>query len=104
MLSKRVLQGGHSVLTDVPLIPEGQLLVNRWYVGRGRNGNVGLWTGKHFLVIGSKFDEWVIKCEPLYRENDGCFQPFQLVDEGSMVSPFGASGWDAHYGTTLRFG
>lgn len=34
---------------------------NRWYVGRGRNGNVGLWDGESFLVIGSKFLHNLIK-------------------------------------------
>jgi hypothetical protein len=72
-------------------------------VGRGRNGNVGFWDGERFLVIGMKF-EYVIKNEPYYTDDCGCFQPFAMVDEGVMVEPFGKVGWDAHYGRRLEFG
>jgi hypothetical protein len=83
-------------------IPKSQLVKDRWYVGRGRNGNVALWDGQEFLTIGFKFDEAVVKREPYYEENSGCFQPFYLVDEGKMIEPFGRSGWDAHYGRSLE--
>jgi hypothetical protein len=75
-----------------------------WYVGRGRNGNVGLWDGEHFLVIGSKFDTFVIKCESYYTQESGTFQPFMKIDEGTMLEPFGATGWDNHYGLLMAFG
>ena len=88
---------------DAHPIAEDQLVVGRWYVGRGRNGNVGLWDGDSFLVIAEKMGDMVIKHEPLYRAESGCFQPFVMIDEGTMVAPFGPVGWDAHYGTTLRF-
>ncbi len=84
-------------------IPRNDLIVGRTYVGRGRNGNVGLWNGKHFLVIGEKFGD-VIKYEPYYEEVTGCFQPFAIVDEGAMVEPFGKAGWDKHYGRRMEFG
>jgi len=85
-------------------IPITELVTGRWYVGRGRNGNVGLWDGSRFLVIGIKFDEHVIKREPYYGDEEGCFQPFAVVDEGVMVEPFGRVGWDKHYGRRLEFG
>jgi hypothetical protein len=81
-----------------------KLTIGRWYVGRGRNGNVGRWDGKCFLVIGEKFGQLVIKREPYYTEESGCFQPFALVDEGQMIEPFGEGGWDAHYGRRIAFG
>jgi hypothetical protein len=85
-------------------IPREHLIEGKWYVGRGRNGNVGFWNGQHFLVIAEKFDEYVIKHEPYYTEDDGCFQPFALVDEGVMIEPFGTVGWDKHYGRRMEFG
>jgi hypothetical protein len=30
-------------------IPIDQLITGKWYVGRGRNSNVGLWNGSRFL-------------------------------------------------------
>ena len=80
------------------------ILSGRWYVGRGRNGNVGLWNGQNFLVIGEKFGSYVIKEEPYFVEPSGCFQPFREIDEGRMVQPFGRTGWDAHYGHRMTFG
>ena len=41
-------------MADVQQIPIELLETGRWYVGRGRNGNVGLWDGKCFLVIGQE--------------------------------------------------
>src|SRR5262249_668435 len=67
-------------------------------VGRGRNGNVGLWDGQCFLVIAEKFDDYVVKHESYFTEDWGCFQPFAMVDEGAMAEPFGKVGWDKHYG------
>ena len=80
------------------------MIIGKWYVGRGRNGNVGLWNGTYFLVIAEKFDEYVIKHEPYYTDDYGCFQPFAVIDEGTMVEPFGKTIWDKHYGRRLEFG
>lgn len=84
------------------VVPKPQLMEGRWYVGRGRNANVALWNGKYFLTIGMKFDNAVVKTEPYYEETSGCFQPFQQIDEGTMVVPFGKTGWDAHCGSVLE--
>ena len=84
-------------------IPMSDLVKGKWYVGRGRNGNVGLWDGERFLVVAQKFDDWVVKLEPYYTDKTGCFQPFAMVDEGTMVEPFGSSGWEKHYGKRLKF-
>lgn len=84
------------------IIPKDKLAKGKWYLGRGRNSNIGYWTGKSFLTIGFKFNEPVIKVEPYYTETEGCFQPFLQIDEGKMIAPFGKTGWDAHYGKTLR--
>jgi hypothetical protein len=81
-----------------------ELVPGKWYIGRGRNANVGLWNGHHFLVIGEKFDDYVIKQEPYYTAETGCFQPFAALDEGVMIEPFGTIGWDKHYGKRLEFG
>ncbi|WP_298236630.1 hypothetical protein [uncultured Azohydromonas sp.] len=88
---------------QVVQIAQDLLVAGKWYVGRGRNGNVGLWDGECFLVIGEKLGEHVIKREPYYMENQGCFQPFLQIDEGCMSEPFGKAGWDAHYGRTMEF-
>jgi hypothetical protein len=85
-------------------IPLNELVKGKWYVGRGRNGNVGQWDGECFLVIGEKFGRPEIKYEPYYGDTTGCFQPFTMIDEGRMVEPFGPVGWDAHYGRRLEFG
>jgi hypothetical protein len=87
----------------VEQIPLERLAKGRWYIGRGRNGNVGLWDGNVFLVIGEKFGQYVIKLEPYYTEDQGCFQAFLEVDEGRMLEPFGKAGWDAHYGCKMEF-
>src|SRR5439155_13728490 len=86
-------------------IPIEDLVIGKWYVGRGRNGNVGLWEGNRFLVIAQKFDEWTIKFEPYFTDETGCFQPFAMIDEGVMVEPFGqVLIWDKHYGRRMEFG
>jgi hypothetical protein len=85
-------------------IPMYRLARGKWYVGRGRNSNVGLWDGQDFLVISEKFGCYVTKEEPYFVAATGCFQPFREIDEGRMVQPFGRSGWDAHYGHRLKFG
>ncbi len=92
--------------SDSPInqIPRDQLMVGRTYVGRGRNGNVGLWDGDVFLVLGEKFGQPVVKQEPYFEEEEGCFQPFMMVDEGRVIEPIGRIGWDAHYAKTMTFG
>ena len=85
------------------VIPLEDLKVDTWYVGRGRNGNVGLWSGRFFLVIGEKFEQSVIKQEPYYTDESGCFQPFLVINEGRMIEPFGSVGWEAHYGRKIVF-
>lgn len=85
-------------------IPIEDLVKGKWYVGRGRRGNVALWNGERFLTIGDWFGEPIVKVEPYYGPDEGCFQPFALVDEGVIVEPFGRMGWDRHYGRRLEFG
>lgn len=91
-------------------IPEHELIIDRWYMGRGRNSNIGQWTGKYFLVIAEKRTEpdaevidRVVKKEPFYTDDGGCFQPFVLLDEGRITAPFGKSRWDTHYGSELQW-
>lgn len=88
---------------QVKPIAQDRLVAGKWYVGRGRNGNVGLWDGECFLVIGEKLNEYAIKREPYYAEEQGCFQPFLQIDEGCMTEPFGKAGWNAHYGRRMEF-
>lgn len=85
-------------------IPLKKLIRGKWYVGRGRNGNVGKWDGQCFLVAAEKFDDYVVKHEPYYEADWGCFQPFALIDEGIQTEPFGGVGWDRHYGRRVEFG
>src|SRR5437763_16214222 len=85
-------------------IPLNQLVRGKWYVGRGRNGNVGKWDGQCFLVAAEKFDDYVVKQEPYYEANWGCFQPFAVIDEGVVTEPLGRVGWDKHYGRRAEFG
>lgn len=80
-------------MTEHHQIPLNELQVGRWYVGRGRNANIGLWNGECFLVIGLcgtpvswEPRKWAnkpcIKQEPYFTAGEGSFQPFLLVDEG----------------------
>ena len=84
------------------IIPKEQLIPLRWYVGRGRTSNIALWDGNNFLTIADKGGEMVVKTEPYYETEFGCFQPFLLLNEGRIVEPFGEHGWDKHYGTVLE--
>lgn len=81
-------------------ISKNDLVKGKWYLGRGRNSNLGYWNGKNFLVIGFKFNEPRIKQEGYYEENAGCFQPFLIIDEGK-IEPFGKAGWENRYGKSL---
>lgn len=106
-------------------IPEAELIEGRWYVGRGRNANVALWCriGKPpggrltFLTIGFTFHSPVVKDEGYWMDEReigqsghkklisyGCFQPFMLIDEGSVVQAVGTEpGWDSHYAVEMKF-
>ena len=91
-------------------IPKEELIEGRWYVGRGRNANVALWCriGDRFtfLTIGFTFKQPVIKDEGYFNmlQEDGCFQPFMLIDEGEVTNPWGDKpGWDKHYARCIIF-
>lgn len=88
---------------EMKQIPKDELREGAYYVGRGRNGNVGMWDGHHFLVISSKFDKWVVKVEPYFEQYEGCFQPFKLVDQGVQTDAWGAGPWDRHYCRQVEF-
>lgn len=81
-------------------IPKDKLIKGRWYVGRGRNSNIGFWNGEYFITLGIKYNSWNVKIEPQYKSKGGCFQPFLLIDEGKII-PFGKVGWKKHYGKEL---
>ena len=83
-------------------IKKEDLIINRWYLGRGRNSNLGYWNGMVFLTIGYKIDRWRVKEEGYFQDDDGCFQPFLIIDEGEMIESMGNSPWDLHYGKKLR--
>lgn len=85
------------------VIPKTDLIVGRWYVGRGRNGNVGLWNGEDFLLPAKSFPHRTLKHEPYYTAEEGTFQPFREIDEGLMARPFGNAAWSAHYGALMEF-
>jgi hypothetical protein len=83
-------------------IPREALLLDRWYVGRGRNANVGLWDGKYFLTIGEKCGRMVVRKETYYATEAGAFQPFLLIDEGSVIEKV-ADGSKLFYADKLAF-
>jgi hypothetical protein len=69
-------------------ISREELIPDRWYVGRGRNRDVGKWDGiDSFVTICSKFGLWVTKYEGYYDPEKGCFQPFYLIDGIIEPSP-----------------
>lgn len=81
-------------------IQRKQLEAGSWYVGCGRNANIGMWDGVHFLVLapsGRKVGPgagdwatcWDIKLEPYFESDKGCFQPFKRVDMGTVSTPYG---------------
>lgn len=87
----------------VTQIPIESLVAGRWYVGRGRHANVGLWNGRYFQTIGEKLGREVVKQEPYYTEEAGCFQPFLPLDEGWTLEPVGTGGWDKFYARVVEF-
>jgi hypothetical protein len=92
-------------VSEFSQLPLDCLIDGHYYVGRGRNGNVGLWDGerKVFLVIGNKFNEWRIKREPYYTDERGCFQPFLLVDDGPVREVLRNGAWNAHYAGEMDY-
>ena len=69
------------------VLPKQSLVPGRWYVGRGRNANVALWDGEIFLIIGDEGGEAVIKGEPYYEVECGCFQPFLIAEQRHLTEP-----------------
>ena len=68
------------------VIPEDQLLINRFYLGRGRNTNIGFLDefqddGTCFITLSYKFEKPTHKYEDYLDNNNegGCFQPFLLL-------------------------
>lgn len=97
-------------------IPIAALESGQWYIGRGRNGNVGVWDSelecfqvlaKVGLKIGPGSRDWVqkwgIKQEPYFTTDSGCFQPFLLVDNGVAHELLKGSDGDRGYAKTLYF-
>ena len=95
-------------MTKYTQIPRNALVTDHWYVGKGRNGNIGLWNGEDFFVpakIGKKvgprewISEWSMKKEPYFEADSGCFQPFKIVDMGIVCVPTG----ERDYALTMSF-
>lgn len=84
---------------ELTQISRDDLIDGGFYIGRGRNGNVGRWfaEGGFFMVPSLKFGRPVIKAEGYFEEEEGCFQPFLLVDEGEVIEPL-----ERRYAKTLR--
>lgn len=88
-----------------------ELTAGHWYVGQGRNGNMGLWNGDEFLVlakVGVKVGpgprdweiRWGVKIEPYFEHGSGCFQPFKVVDMGAVSIPLS----ERDYALKMTFG
>ena len=60
-------------------IPLKKIVKNRWYLGRGRNQNIGFFNGKFFYTWCYKFEVITEKLEGHYSKKPGCFQPFILI-------------------------
>lgn len=100
-------------MNNLTQIPQDKLVEGRWYVGRGRNANVARWVriGKNpsrltFVTVGMTGHEPVVKGEGYYKldAEDGCFQPFVVIDEGTVVESVGTEpGWPQHYAKVLTF-
>jgi len=84
-------------LKELHQIPISALDVDSWYVGRGRNGNVGLWDGNVFSVIADclvyngnfrtpQKTKAGVKNEPYFTEDEGCFQPFKKIDDAICLA------------------
>lgn len=96
------------VVTQIPL---ENLEINAWYLGRGRNSNIGKWDGQYFIVIadctrweGSVKNESTyasVKYEPYFTLEEGCFQPFLKIDEGRIVEPISCD--ELNYAKKMQF-
>ncbi|MFZ4696255.1 MAG: hypothetical protein ACOYMV_14140, partial [Verrucomicrobiia bacterium] len=55
------------------------------------------------MVASLKLGDPYLKIEGYYDKDEGCFQPFQLIDEGVVTETVGPSkhSWDAHYAKHL---
>jgi transcriptional regulator with XRE-family HTH domain len=105
--------GQESTSKGVMQTPQDKLVEDRWYVGRGRTANVARWVriGENpgrltFVTIAWKIDQFVVKDEGYYRidEEEGCFQPFALIDEGTVVESIGPGpAWGRHYAKVMSF-
>ena len=111
--------------TQFSMLSRSQLEKGSWYIGRGRNVNVGLWDGETFLVIAqlgrltgkSGKEKWRtetgIKYEPYFDDSQGVhhqdedgndvhclgtFQPFLKISEGLVTEDFGTDNSDTSYG------
>jgi hypothetical protein len=94
-------------------IPKEDLEVGVWYSGKGRNGDVGLWDGEDFLVLGLEGkktgpgrsdweNDYRIKREPYYTVDGGCFQPFaKVVPAHHAASPDLTSSTTTHSSRTV---
>lgn len=91
-------------------IPVNELIVGRYYVGQGRNGNIGRWDGECFLVLaqcgkkvgpgpGDWENYWGVKCEPYFQTDGGTFQPFKQIDMGVVSVPYG----EREYAKVMKF-
>jgi hypothetical protein len=93
-------------------IPLEHLEPGVWYVGRGRNNDVALWTGTYFLTIGSEMGRASMKRELYWQvtpdvsfasnveENLGTFQPFLALDTGDELNTLESEG---RYTSVLGF-
>lgn len=97
------------------MIGKDQLDTGTYYLGRGRNGNIGLWDGEAFLVtclvprrtltddgkITYTGQRAELKREGHFSDDGGCFQPFVAVNEGEVV-PYTDERDERPYGEFLQ--
>ena len=80
------------------------MILGKWYIGKGKYNNLGLWDGFQFLVIDpTNSDAYCPINEQFYDIDNGTFQPFHKINEGVMIDPFGNVAWDLHYGKRMCF-
>ena len=60
------------------MIPKEHLKLFSWYKGEGRNGNVGLWDGKHFYIFGRYYAS-VRPYFEAHHGDGGTFKPFKKI-------------------------
>lgn len=85
-------------------IPIEDLEDGAYYIGRGRRGNVGLWSARRkcFLLIGGSFGQLVVKHEGYFSRSpkSGSFQPFKKIETGTITNRFPDERGD--YGPSLE--